>query len=270
MDQKRINELRHPSEQGLYIVCALLNTVVLAFLVIGIFLMWRALILSSHLQNIYIGVGTLFGVAFVSMGATFAQTRVYSVKVNENQFPQLKEVVNDYADRLLMNKVPAIFIKQENGIINAFAAYFWGRNYVHLNTEIFEIAYLEHKDFDAVSFIVAHEMAHIKLYHTRFWYNASILFAKFIPVLGTSLSRAQEYSCDRIALELCPEGKHGIFMLLLGRHLYKNVNVDEYLIQAENTRGWFEFAVNLNATHPVNTRRVTAIYKPEKRGRLLF
>jgi Zn-dependent protease with chaperone function len=96
------------------------------------------------------------------------------------------------------------------------------------------------------------------------------LFAKFIPVLGTALSRAQEYSCDRIALQLCPEGKHGIFLLLLGRHLYKNVNIEEYLLQAKRTRGLLEFLVNINATHPVNTRRVLALYKPEKKARLLF
>ena len=59
-------------------------------------------------------------------------------------------------------------------------------------------------------------------------------------------------------------------MLLLGRHLYKNVNIEEYLAQAEHTKGWFEVFINLNTTHPVNTRRVVAVYKPEKRGRLLF
>ena len=270
MDIKKLNELRHPDERRLYVICAFLNTFAFAFLVLGAFLLWRSIIVSPYLQNFYFWAVTAFGAAFLSMGTTFAQTRVYSVKAGENQFPELYEKVSEYAKRLEIEKLPAVYIKQDNGILNAFASYFWGRNYVLLNTEIFEIAYLEHKDLNAVSFILAHEMAHICLHHTRFWYNASIFFARFIPFLGTALSRAQEYSCDRIALELCPEGKHGIFMLLLGRHLYKNVNIDEYLLQAERTQGWFEFFINLNATHPVNTRRVLALYKPEKRGRLLF
>ncbi len=270
MDTVQINKLRHPCERGIYFICALINTLVAAFLVAGVFLMWRTIASGGVIQNIYYAAASLYAVAFFSMGTTFASTRVYSVRVSEDQFPQLYEVARDYARKLGLKRVPAIYIKHENGLLNAFAAYFWGRNYVHLNTEIFEIAYLEHKDLSAVSFILAHEMAHIKLLHTRFWYNASILLAKFIPVLGTAMTRAQEYSCDRIALQLCPEGKHGIFLLLLGRHLYKNVNVDAYLAQAERTKGWFEFFINLNATHPVNTRRVLAIYKPEMRGRLLF
>lgn len=270
MDNKQINELRHPGERSLYLVCAFLNTFVLAFLIVGAVLFWRSLVSGSYLQNIYYAATTAFGAAFVTMGTTFARTRVYSVRAGENQFPELSGIVSCYAEKLGIEKQPAIYIRHDNGIINAFSAYFWGRNYVLLNTEIFEIAYLEHKDLSAVSFIVAHEMAHIRLHHTRFWYNASILFAKFIPVLGTALSRAQEYSCDRIALQLCPEGKHGIFLLLLGRHLYKNVNIEEYLLQAKRTRGLLEFLVNINATHPVNTRRVLALYKPEKKARLLF
>jgi Zn-dependent protease with chaperone function len=270
LDIQEINQLRHPSERKLYVVCALLNVIVMAFLLLGLVLLWRLIITTSYIKNIYIAAFAAFGAAFLSMGSTFAHTRVYSVKADEKQFPNLWNKVVEYAKQLDIKKQPSIYIKQGDGIINAFAAYFWGRNYVLLNTEIFEIAYLEHKDENAVFFIIAHEMAHICLSHTRFWYNASIFFSKIIPVLGTALSRSQEYSCDRIAQELCPEGKHGIFMLLLGRHLYRNVNVEQYLQQAVNTHGWFEFFVNINSTHPVNTRRVLAIYKPEKRGKLLF
>lgn len=270
MDIKQINKLRHPYERTLYLICAALNTAMLFFLVSGVILLWDRLLISSYFKNLYLSVISLFTIAFYSMGTTFAQTRVYSVRVSYEQFPQLYEIVQEFAKMLEMPRVPGIYIRQENGILNAFAAYFWGRNYVKVNTEIIEVGFLEYKDLDAVSFVIAHEMAHIYLQHTRFWYNASILLAKAIPILGTALSRAQEFSCDRIALELCPEGRHGLFLLLLGKHLYKNINVDEYLRQAENTRGIFEFLINLNATHPVDTRRVLAVYRPEKRGKLLF
>lgn len=270
MDIKRINELRHPYERTLYLICAIVNTVIVFFLVSGIILLWDVIMVSAYVKNLYLTVISLFTVAFYSMGTTFAQTRVYAVRVSNDQFPKLYEIVEEYSICLEMKKIPGIYIRQENGILNAFAAYFWGRNYVKVNTEIIEVGFLEHKDLDAVSFVIAHEMAHIYLQHTRFWYNASILLAKIIPILGTALSRAQEFSCDRIALELCPEGKQGLFLLLLGKHLYKNINVEQYLHQAENTRGIFEFFINLNATHPVDTRRVLAVYKPEKRGKLLF
>jgi Zn-dependent protease with chaperone function len=270
LDEKRLNLLRHPRERALYLVCVCVSTAVAAFFVIGLLLARRTIWESPGILRLYITVASLFAAVFFGMGTTYARTRVFSVALGERQFPELYAVTQDFAARLGLAKTPSLYIKQENGVLNAFAAYFWGRNYVHINTEIFETAYMTHRDVAAVSFIIAHELAHIRLSHTRFWYNASVLFAKFLPVLGPALSRAREYSCDRLALALCPEGKHGIFMLLLGRRLYREVNAGQYLEQAERTRGWFEFAVNLNATHPVNTRRVLAVYKPETVGRLLF
>lgn len=270
LEQRDINRIRHPKERIFYFVSAFINTAVILFLVMAIFIIPRDILFSQRSQQVYIAIATLFVLAFFSMGSTFAQTKVYSVRIDENQFPELYDIVRDYAKILGLRKTPYIYIRQSNGVLNAFAAYFWGRNYVLINTEIFEIAYLEHKDIDAVSFIIAHEMTHIRLHHTRFWYNASILISKLIPILGPALSRAQEYSCDRVAMKICPQGKHGIFMLLLGRHLYKNVNIEEYIKQAEDTEGIFEVVINANATHPVNTRRIVAIYKPEKAGKLLF
>ena len=270
LDIKQINRLRHPYERTLYVICAVLNTVLVMLLLFGLILLWETVAKSAYLQNLYITVVMLFVAAFYSMGTTFAQTRVYSVRVNREQFPLLYEMVEKHAETLQLPSVPGIYIRQENGVLNAFAAYFWGRNYVKVNTEIIETGFLEHKDLDAVSFVIGHELAHICLHHTRFWYNSGILLAKVIPILGTALSRAQEYSCDRIAAELCPDGRHGLFLLLLGKHLYKNINVEQYLLQAENTKGWFEFFVNINATHPVDTRRVLAVYKPEKRGGIIF
>lgn len=270
LEQRDINRIRHPKERIFYFFNAFINTAVILFLIIAVLIIPSEILFDDRSQKVYIAVATLFVVAFFSMGSTFAQTKVYSVRIDENQFPELYDVVKDFSKILGLRKTPYIYIRQSNGILNAFAAYFWGRNYVLLNTEIFEIAYLEHKDIDAVSFIIAHEMAHIRLHHTRFWYNASILISKFIPILGPALSRAQEYSCDRIAMKICPQGRHGIFMLLLGRHLYKNVNIEKYIKQAEDTDGIFELVINANATHPVNTRRIVAIYKPEKAGKLLF
>ena len=107
----------------------------------GAVLFWRSLVSGSYLQNIYYAATTAFGAAFVTMGTTFARTRVYSVRAGENQFPELSGIVSGYAEKL-HRKTACNIYKDDNGIINIFRI-FWGRNYVLLNTEIFEIAYLE-------------------------------------------------------------------------------------------------------------------------------
>ncbi len=99
MDIKQINSLRHPGERILYLICATLNTFFAAFLILGVFFLGRTILLSGYLQNVYYVAVSAFVVAFFSMGTTFAQTRVYSVKVGENQFPKLFEIVKGFAQR---------------------------------------------------------------------------------------------------------------------------------------------------------------------------
>ena len=260
LENLKKNELRHPAELILFIISAVISTSVTAVLLFGLFLLYEDIFSLHTIRTFYITILVILITLFTGMGKTFAATRLNSVRIGENQFPELYEKACEISKKMGMEKVPEIYIKQNNGIINAFAAYFWGRNYVLLNTEVLETAYLEHKDDMAVSFILAHELAHIYLNHTKLWYNIAILFSKLIPFLGTALSRAQEYSCDRIAGELCPDGKHGIFIIVLGRHLYKSVNKEVYLEQAKNVSGLFELIVNLSSTHPVNARRILALY----------
>ena len=54
------------------------------------------------------------------------------------------------------------------------------------------------------------------------------------------------------------------YILLLGQNLYKDINIEAYLKQAESTHGWFEFWANLKADHPVPVRRITALYDIDK------
>lgn len=249
-----LNRYRHRAVLPLYGICAAINTAVVALAVVGLTLTGMRFIAY------YIALAFLFVNLFLSLGGMLSEARVGAVQVTPLQFGELYDVAASFAQRLGLRRVPAIYIRQDRGILNAFASFFFWRNYVVINAEVFEVAYLEHHDLEAVSFILAHEMAHIAFGHTRFWYNSSILIAKYIPFLYAALSRAQEYSCDQVAYKLCPQGRHGIFILLLGRHLYGHVNVDAYLQQAARTRGWFEFYANAKAHHPVPVRRVAALY----------
>ncbi len=271
LSQTDINKLRHSKERLIYLIYAVINTLIIGLIIYGLSLLlsYGEFMLQAQNGSFYTAGAALVVASFVGMGFTFTGSKVQAVKVTKSQFPELHDILIRYTKRLGLRKVPELYVKQDNGVLNAFASYFWGRNYILLNTELFELAFLEHKDMDAVAFILAHEMAHIRLHHTRFWYNLSVFFIRMLPIVGPLLSRASEFSCDRIAAKICPEGIHGIFTLLLGRHLYANVNLDEYLRQARETKGIFERLINLTSSHPVNSRRVTALYDDTIEGRIV-
>ena len=206
----------------------------------------------------------------------YAQTMAYSVKVTPVNFPEIYARAADFTKQLGLKKQPEVYIEQQNGILNAFSTYVLGKRYVSINAELVDVAYLENKDFDTVFFVMAHEFGHIYLGHVTLRYNLFTLLARIIPVFGPLLSRAQEYSADRVAQALTDNTNSAECMALLtvGRHLYKHMDVNDYLQSAEANHNFLErlsrFVVNMMATHPITPFRVKAIMDPERRsGRLL-
>ena len=91
---------------------------------------------------------------------------------------------------------PAIYLGNGNGTLNAFAAQSgWTNNYVVLSNELF--ANLRNDNREGTRFILGHETAHIRLHHVALWYNLVLCYSQLIPILGPTLSRLREYSCDR-------------------------------------------------------------------------
>ena len=137
--------------------------------------------------------------------------------------------------------------------------------------DLFEVAYLEHHDLESIKFIIAHEMSHIRLRHATFLYQLSILYANYIPILSSALSRAREYSCDRVAQHLVGvSGVEPMLALVVGKHLYKKVDVEDYVKHCHETRGFFVFILNLMSTHPIMPKRIQALLKESGSGRLFF
>jgi Zn-dependent protease with chaperone function len=168
-----------------------------------------------------------------------------------------------------------------NGQLNAFTAWVPGKAFIQLNAEIVDLAYMEHKDFEPVYFILAHEMGHIYLHHVQIYYTIWAVLVNFIPLLGTNillpaLSRSREYSADRVAQALTGGvGQEDCMMLLAaGRHAYKYIDTREYLRNITANHNFIErfarWCTNLVASHPITPFRVRAILDPDKKsGRLL-
>lgn len=224
---------------------------------------------ENEIFNYCIIAMIVFFILPLALNFMYQQYRAMSIRITPKNFPDIYERVELYAKRLGMKKVPEVYIIQQNGILNAFSAFIVRKQYIEIFADIFEIAYREHQDLDSISFIIAHEMAHIHYKHATFWYNFKMLFTHSIPILGSTASRAREYSCDRLAQKLTGnDGVEAMFSLMAGKHLYKMVDKEDYLEYAKSVKGIFVWAANLVADHPIMTKRIIALEQGEGSGKL--
>lgn len=206
----------------------------------------------------------------------YAQIMSYSIKVSPTNFPEIYAKAQEFSEKLGLKKVPEVYIQQHNGQLNAFATYVVGKRYVQLNAEIVDVAYMENKDFDTLYFVMAHEFGHIYCHHVTLLYNLSTFVGRIIPIFAPTFTRAQEYSADRVAQALTDNVNCEECMALLsgGRHLYKYIDINDYLEGANSNHNFIEklgrFIINLLATHPITPFRVQAIMDPERRSGRLF
>jgi Zn-dependent protease with chaperone function len=253
-----IKNLRHPAEIPLFIICLLISIFIYATLM-TVPIMYPE---QLGIEYVLIVPAAIAFLSFVS-GQTYGGMMANAIKLSEKQFPELYEIIKRFSRELNLNEVPDAFLIQEGGLINAFATrLYFRKNYMVFYADIVEVAYRE-GDFDSLEFIVAHEMAHIKAGHVTLLYNLAIFPIAFIPVLKnllwTALSRAREYTSDRIAIRIAPLGKKGLIVLSAGEHLYKDVNYEDYLQTTRIPEGFWIWSTNLLSTHPVLIRRIRAV-----------
>lgn len=181
-----------------------------------------------------------------------------AIKIHPRQFPDIFEILESHSKKLGLKKTPDMYLLQGNGMLNAFATKFVQRDYVVLYSDVLELAYQE--GLDAVSFIIGHELGHIKRNHAGFFKSTVLSPARLVPFLGNAYSRACEYTCDNIGYNLCPKGAlKGALLLAAGKTLYKKINSDELIL---NTRYEPKFAIlfaELFSTHPALVRRIDTL-----------
>ena len=290
--EQEIRSFRHKAEKPLYVTMVVCNIVFIILLIVCSLIAFfyqigplageggarvAELITGTNVDGAVSPLTYLFVIALlpltliITVYLYYAQYRANAIRITEKNFPEIYQVVEDYSKRLGMKKTPKVYLTQENGVMNAFATFILRRQYIVLLTDLFEVAYLEHHDLDSIKFIIGHEMTHIRLRHATFLYQISILFANYIPIIGQALSRAREYSCDRVAQHLTGvSGVEPMLALVVGKHLYKKVDIEDYVNHCHETRGFFIFIYNLLSSHPVMPKRIQALLKDHGSGRLFF
>ena len=259
--------LRNPYEIPLYVLSVLVNLLIISFILLGALLVGYLNVLAGEplsgpavdaIRVAFLALLLLVPGLVVYRQLTRAGTRGSAVRLSPRQFPDIYAVKDDFARRLNLRRDPEIYLMSGNGALNAFAASTFGYDFVVIHSELFSNTYEKNKD--ALAFIIGHELGHLRLGHTRLWYQLSTAYVDRVPLLGEFLSRAREFSCDRHGAYLVPRGEEGLVLLAAGRYVYKEVDVGDLLEQARRFRGFWPTLAQLPQSHPFTVRRLKVLY----------
>ncbi|MDD7942493.1 M48 family metallopeptidase [Actinomycetospora lutea] len=260
MAAPRVRPSRHPAEVPFFVLMVVLNLAIVVAIV-------RAAIVVPFLpESLQSSPGAnairaalvallLFVPALVVVREVQRATvRGTAVLLSDQQFPELYRTAEDFAAALGLSRRPDIFVANGNGTLNAFAAQAAGHDYVVLNSELFANLYAHNRE--GLRFVLGHELGHIRLHHVSLWYQLAVAYSSRIPILGPTLSRLREYSCDRHGAAVAPTGATGLVLLTSGRHTEAVVDVDRLLEQGRHLRGFWVGLAQLPRSHPFTVRRL--------------
>ncbi|HLL60375.1 MAG TPA: M48 family metallopeptidase [Candidatus Nitrosocosmicus sp.] len=200
------------------------------------------------------------GFGLFSHLSAMAYIRMNAVKISKRQFPEFYEALLEQSKKLGMATPPDMYILLGNGVLNAFATRLVFRRLLIIYSNLAE-ALIEGKDQRQLEAVMAHELGHHALGHTH-PYNILLIPGLLIPFLGTALSRAREYSADRI-MSLVIKDKaicqRSLMKLAAGAVLGRTANIVAFTDQAYEESGFFTWVAEISASHPHLSKRVYAL-----------
>lgn len=211
-----------------------------------VLLVW--IVFSMGILLVFFGFFYLMGLIGQHFAAAYIKTN--SVRVSENQFPEIHAAVHECATTLNIAP-PDVYILQHN-LWNAFATKLAGKRMVVLLSGAVDSILLK-GDFKQLKWVVGHEIGHHAAGHLN-WTRSWAKLGGWLPWLYLWYSRRAELTCDRIALYCVGEQKSSIAALsnlAVGAQLSTRMNVPGAIADWQNYSG--EFFVKyrtMYSTHP--------------------
>ncbi len=234
--------LRTPNERTLFVVGLIFS---------GLF--WLALLFT--IVGIFHGLlGLLF--SLIVHALFLAHIRGNSLRVSEQQLPEIHAAVVRASRALGLPEVPEVYVSQAGGVLNAFATKFLTRKFVIIYSDLVEACH----DPRQLEFVIGHEVGHLAAGHLK--WNAVLWPFMLVPLLGMAYSRAREYTCDRCGLAVVndPEASmRGLIVLAAGGKQAARADVGAFMQQRLETGGFWSAVVELGSTHPYLCKRVSAL-----------
>lgn len=194
---------------------------------------------------------------WVRNGLFIGMIKSFSIKINEKQLPEIYKIVRRISQGLNIKNTPNIYLLQSGGSLNAFAKKYFNSNYVVIYSDLLE-AYYE-GDQDAVEFVIAHELGHIKRNH--FFKELFLVPSLFVPFLALAYYRGCEFTCDNIGKFFNSRGAvKGLLILASGKKLHNHIVLEEYLKQQYTDSDFWRWFAEKFLTHPSLYKRLRNVY----------
>src|SRR3954451_2051862 len=259
--------VRHPREI-LTLVVAIIASLLL---LLAAFAEVSAAIDEQRMPDVY-ALALVFAPLLVwfARGQLWAQQRLTGIKLTPEQFPEAYAMLVDAAGRSGLSYVPDAYVVLGNGVINAAASGHGFRRFVFVNSDLLEVGGAA-REPDALRFVIAHEVGHIAAGHVSYWRILGTFASQWIPLVGSTLSRAQEFTADNYGHALAPQGARSAMATLAGgKYLGRSVDVDAMADRAVTEPGFFVWVANALSSHPVLLWRMHALRDRRRPGRLLW
>lgn len=197
-----------------------------------------------------------------------------AIKITDNQFPDLYEHFEFCCDTLEINNIPDIYLKNGNGVFNAFATRFLAKNYIVLYSSIVDAV---QEDPDALRFYIGHELGHIKRKHIL--KHGFLVICTWLPIIGKAYLRACEYTCDLHGLKCCenPESAlKAMSVLLSGPKRYATIDTKHFIKQVNHGNEFWMSLHEMQSSHPWISHRFETLdaisknKKPKKKEKNIF
>lgn len=225
-------------------IFSLLFSTVIALLVIFFILNISPLLLFIILigQLLYVIIGQ-------------KQIQGNSIIISTNQYPEINKIIETSCNKLEIVK-PDCFITFDP-YINAFVMGFKKPYTLVLTT-----ALIEAMDSEELKFVIAHELGHIKMNHSRLK-SLVMPLDRNIPVITMIFNfwlRKSEYTADRVGLYVVDNIKvstNALLKLTVGSKLHKEINLEVLINQI--TTSYDELMEKIGEmflTHPYITNRI--------------
>jgi Zn-dependent protease with chaperone function/Tfp pilus assembly major pilin PilA len=242
-------DLLYKNEKKLFKIAAFISAI-----------FWLLLVLGT------VGIALLY-LALVWVFFVFAHSGFISylkgtgVKITEEQYPDLHQRLVKNCETIGLAEIPEAYLLRTD-FFNALATRFLGRNFVVLFTDVVD-SLDDHQG--AIDFYIGHELGHIHRKHLIWgWFIAP---ASILPLLGSALRRAEEYTCDRYGAACCDTNSEitaAIAAIAAGDSRRKNLNVDAYLKQIDETSGFWMSLHELTSDYPWLTKRMASAIAAKK------
>jgi Zn-dependent protease with chaperone function len=226
----------------------------LALVAISAAAIWALLFLSliGFVYAFFIGLFLFFAhLGFI------AYVRGSAVRLGPDQFPEIHRRVQELCARAGIEEVPEAYLMEAGGTLNALATKFLRSRMIVLFSDLLDAC---GDNTTARDMVIGHELGHIKAGHLQWsWF---LFPGMLVPFLGTTYSRAREYTCDRYGAALCGDPKGallGLAILAAGGAHGPRVNLAAFTRQREQLDTGFMTLAKWLGTHPPLCDRVAAL-----------